>query len=284
MRSACSFPFCHCLSPAGAGRSRNRAPRRGSRSRTTATTGATSPTSSIRSIAQFEGSGQGEERGRSHLGRHVSGGLALSPADRAQRRAAQRRRAEGRRREDAVEHRRAAQGIEGAARAPDRRVAQARRTGSASRSTKCPTRSIFKSSGEEPMHGDAAWVIDGTPKAGYKPKSSTASILPKMKARFWISKRGLPLDQAGGGDAGHVYIRRVPAAHRQRARTSHGAGARERRRLAAQADRAERLRAHPAGEGHARGTGHHLQRLQKFAVDSRVVSPLSDGSRPRTLK
>jgi hypothetical protein len=42
---------------------------------------------------------------------------------------------------------------------------------------------------EEPLNGAVAWVIDGTPKPNYKPKSSSASILEKMKTRFWISKR-----------------------------------------------------------------------------------------------
>lgn len=42
---------------------------------------------------------------------------------------------------------------------------------------------------EEAIHGNSAWVIDGTPKPRYKAKSSAASILQKMKTRFWISKR-----------------------------------------------------------------------------------------------
>lgn len=44
--------------------------------------------------------------------------------------------------------------------------------------------------GEENADGRAAWVIDGTPRAGYKPKSTETSFLPKMKARFWIAKAG----------------------------------------------------------------------------------------------
>ena len=42
---------------------------------------------------------------------------------------------------------------------------------------------------EEPIKGAEAWVIDGRPKPGYKPKSTAASVLQKMKTRFWISKR-----------------------------------------------------------------------------------------------
>jgi hypothetical protein len=47
----------------------------------------------------------------------------------------------------------------------------------------------FRIAGEEPLKGGDAWVIDGSPKAHYKPKSSAASILQKMKTRLWISKR-----------------------------------------------------------------------------------------------
>ena len=48
----------------------------------------------------------------------------------------------------------------------------------------------LKLAGEETIHGRAAWIIDGTPRAGYKPKSTATSFLPKMKARFWIAKAG----------------------------------------------------------------------------------------------
>jgi hypothetical protein len=48
----------------------------------------------------------------------------------------------------------------------------------------------LKIAGEETLNGRAAWVIDGTPRAGYKPKSTATSFLPKMKARFWIAKAG----------------------------------------------------------------------------------------------
>jgi hypothetical protein len=32
------------------------------------------------------------------------------------------------------------------------------------------------------------YVIDATPKSGYKPKSSSTAFLTKVKARFWIDK------------------------------------------------------------------------------------------------
>jgi len=46
----------------------------------------------------------------------------------------------------------------------------------------------FRISGEEALNGGEAWVIDGTPHAGYKPKTTAGAVLPKMKARFWIDK------------------------------------------------------------------------------------------------
>jgi hypothetical protein len=46
----------------------------------------------------------------------------------------------------------------------------------------------FRLAGEEALNGGHAYVIDATPKPGYKPKSASASILPHVKARFWIDK------------------------------------------------------------------------------------------------
>jgi hypothetical protein len=41
---------------------------------------------------------------------------------------------------------------------------------------------------EERLNGGETWVIDASPKRGYKPKSRAASYFVKMKARFWIDK------------------------------------------------------------------------------------------------
>jgi hypothetical protein len=46
----------------------------------------------------------------------------------------------------------------------------------------------FKIAGEETLDGIETYVIDATPKHGYKPKMLSASFFPKVKARFWISK------------------------------------------------------------------------------------------------
>jgi hypothetical protein len=43
--------------------------------------------------------------------------------------------------------------------------------------------------GEESIDGQAAYVIEGWPKPGYKPKSKSAFFLPKVKGRFWIAKQ-----------------------------------------------------------------------------------------------
>ncbi len=47
----------------------------------------------------------------------------------------------------------------------------------------------FKLAGEETVDGEPAYIIDATPKPGYRPKSSYGSYLTKMKARFRIAKR-----------------------------------------------------------------------------------------------
>jgi hypothetical protein len=47
----------------------------------------------------------------------------------------------------------------------------------------------FRWAAEETVAGEPAFVIDAAPKPGYKPRSSAASYLPKLKARFWIAKK-----------------------------------------------------------------------------------------------
>ncbi len=42
---------------------------------------------------------------------------------------------------------------------------------------------------EEALNGVATWVIDATPKPGYKPKSTVTSFFPKVTLRLWIDKR-----------------------------------------------------------------------------------------------
>jgi hypothetical protein len=46
----------------------------------------------------------------------------------------------------------------------------------------------LKIAGEETVNGRLSWIIDGTPRKGYQPKSTATSFLPKMKARFWVTK------------------------------------------------------------------------------------------------
>ena len=47
----------------------------------------------------------------------------------------------------------------------------------------------FRLVGEESLNGGETYVIDATPKPGYKPKSSEAFYLPKVKLRLWIEKK-----------------------------------------------------------------------------------------------
>ncbi len=73
----------------------------------------------------------------------------------------------------------------------DRRIAEWRKRQDRQREplNEVPDAFDFQIVREEQVNGAPAWVIDGTPKPSYKPKTTSASILQKMKARFWISKR-----------------------------------------------------------------------------------------------
>jgi hypothetical protein len=46
----------------------------------------------------------------------------------------------------------------------------------------------LKLAGEEMVNGGAAWIIEATPKPGYKPHSRLSEFFPKVKGRLWISK------------------------------------------------------------------------------------------------
>jgi hypothetical protein len=46
----------------------------------------------------------------------------------------------------------------------------------------------FKLVGEEVLPSGAVYVIDATPKPGYKPKLPSAAYFPKVQARLWIDK------------------------------------------------------------------------------------------------
>ena len=47
----------------------------------------------------------------------------------------------------------------------------------------------FAQAVEEQVNGRQVYRIDGSPKPGYKPKSSFAAFLPKVKLRLWIDAR-----------------------------------------------------------------------------------------------
>jgi len=47
----------------------------------------------------------------------------------------------------------------------------------------------FKLAGEETIDGAECYVIDATPKPGYKPKSTTAGVLTRLAGRMWIAKQ-----------------------------------------------------------------------------------------------
>jgi hypothetical protein len=43
--------------------------------------------------------------------------------------------------------------------------------------------------GEEIVNGEDTWIIEALPRQGYKPGKGFARFFPKVKGRFWISKR-----------------------------------------------------------------------------------------------
>jgi hypothetical protein len=53
-----------------------------------------------------------------------------------------------------------------------------------------PDAFILRMAPSETVEGRDVYVIDGTPKPGYQPKSKNAFFLPKVKGRFWITKQG----------------------------------------------------------------------------------------------
>lgn len=71
-----------------------------------------------------------------------------------------------------------------------RRIAEWRRKREQQRAfiNEIPDAYDFHTAGEERVNGLDAWIIDATPRAGYKARSSMAGILPKIKPRFWIGK------------------------------------------------------------------------------------------------
>jgi hypothetical protein len=46
----------------------------------------------------------------------------------------------------------------------------------------------FRLAGEEQIDGVPVWVIEGTPRVGFKPKSKEAAYFPKVKGRMWVTK------------------------------------------------------------------------------------------------
>jgi len=46
----------------------------------------------------------------------------------------------------------------------------------------------FRLAGEDKIDGIAAWIVEGMPHPGYKPKSKSSAYFLKMSGRIWISK------------------------------------------------------------------------------------------------
>ncbi len=72
----------------------------------------------------------------------------------------------------------------------DRRVADWERKKQKQREPlkELPDAFYFKLAGEEAINGGQAFVIEGTPKPGYRPKSASTAFFPKVKLRLWVGK------------------------------------------------------------------------------------------------
>ena len=46
----------------------------------------------------------------------------------------------------------------------------------------------FRIVGEERLNGRDVWIVEGTPRPGYRPKEMKAQILPHVKGKVWIDK------------------------------------------------------------------------------------------------
>ena len=54
--------------------------------------------------------------------------------------------------------------------------------------TEIPDGFFLKLAPDDIIDGHPAWVVDATPKPGYKPKAKGSFFLPKVKIRLWIAK------------------------------------------------------------------------------------------------
>ncbi len=46
----------------------------------------------------------------------------------------------------------------------------------------------FRLAGSEKQNGFDTWIIDATPRRGFRPRTQSGAILSKLKARFWVEK------------------------------------------------------------------------------------------------
>lgn len=46
----------------------------------------------------------------------------------------------------------------------------------------------FRLAGEEPLEGRPAWVIEATPRAGYRARTNIGKLFPKFRGKLWIDK------------------------------------------------------------------------------------------------
>jgi hypothetical protein len=74
----------------------------------------------------------------------------------------------------------------------------------------------FQLAGDAEVDGHACWVLDATPKPGYRPSTREGRILEGMKGRLWVNQRTYQWVK--------VHAEVVSAGHRVRSRAGAGDG------------------------------------------------------------
>jgi hypothetical protein len=54
----------------------------------------------------------------------------------------------------------------------------------------------FRLVGEQKLESSSVYVIEATPRQGYQPRSSTAKVLPHLRAKLWVNTRDYQLEKA----------------------------------------------------------------------------------------
>ena len=137
----------------------------------------------------------------------------------------------------------------------------------------------FRLAGEETLNGGETWVIDATPKPGYKPKSTATSFFPKVVLRLWIDQAAfqwvkLTMDVRDTVTFGGFLLRVAKGGHLEIEQTRVNSEVWLPKRASLNAS-ARLLFV----KGYHKSIDVRFSDYKKFQVDSRVVSTAADAPR-----